>query len=60
MKSMIAEKGVTFKELEKIFINGSVSLVKTLQKSFWNGMIRCWWKNETRPDTDIKDWEKPQ
>ena len=36
MDTMIKENGVTFKELEKIFFNGYVRLVRNSQKSSWN------------------------
>ena len=41
MKSMIMENGVTFKELEKKFMHGSVRSGESLQKSSWSGMTGC-------------------
>lgn len=41
MESIITENGVTYKELEKIFIHGFVRLAGSLPVSFWNGMTRC-------------------
>lgn len=41
MKSMIKENGVTFKELEKIFMHGSARSEESSQKSSWSGMTGC-------------------
>lgn len=38
MSLMIKENGVTFKELEKIFMRGSARLEESSQKSSWSGM----------------------
>lgn len=41
MNSMIKENGVTFKELEKIFMHGSARLGESSQKNSWSGMTGC-------------------
>ena len=41
MSLMIMESGVTFKELEKKFMHGSVRSGESLRKSSWRGMTGC-------------------
>ena len=38
MNSMIKENGVTFKELEKIFMHESARSTGSSRKTFWNGI----------------------
>ena len=41
MKSIIKENGITFKELEKKFLHGSVRLGDSSPGSSWKDMTGC-------------------